>query len=456
MDPKEIVKLVESEKINFIDLKVVDIWGRWRHVTLARTNFSEKTFHEGVGFDASNLGYANVTNSDMILIPDPETFFIEEYDNEKVLSIICDVYDAQTKLPCPYDPRTILKSTLKLIDNVADKVFMGPEYEFHILEDVKYNVSTNEISLYVDSSEGFWNAGKSGEYFIGKKRGYHRIPPFDTLMEIRNKIVEKLLEYGIPVKYHHHEVGSCQVEIELNFVDALKAADYTLLVKHVARNIAHKLGYIVTFMPKPLYDEAGNGMHVHQFLVKNGKNIFDGNEVYNLSKTALNYIAGLLKHANSVMAFSNPSTNSYRRLVPGFEAPTNAVFALANRTAAIRIPAYVKDPAKRRIEFRTIDATCNPYLAFSAMILAGIDGIKKNLDPTVEGFGPFEGDAYNQTIMPLAANLEEACKALLDDNSYLTTFPEELLTHWANAKIKEARSINSIPHPAEFEYYFDA
>ncbi|ANQ54499.1 glutamine synthetase [Thermosipho sp. 1063] len=455
MEIKELLSIVEREKINFIDLKVVDIWGKWRHVTLARTNFSEKTFYDGVGFDASNLGYASVENSDMILIPDPETAFIENVGEEKVLSLICDVYDANTGKPSYHDPRTILKSTLNSIKDIADEVHFGPEYEFHIFEDVRYKISNNEVTVQIDSKEGFWNSEETGEYFIGKKKGYHRIPPFDTLMEVRNKIVSKLLEYGIPVKYHHHEVGTCQVEIELNFVSALKAADYTLLVKYIARQVAKEYGLIVTFMPKPLYDEAGNGMHVHQYLVKDGENIFAGDKLYGLSETALSYIAGLLKHAPSVMAFTNPTTNSYRRLVPGYEAPTNAVFALANRTAAIRIPAYVKDAKKKRIEFRTIDASCNPYLAFSAMILAGIDGIKNKMDPTKEGFGPFEKDLYVENIKPLPYSLTQACQALKNDNDYLKLFPRELIEHWIKLKISEDREIMSIPHPKEFENYFD-
>jgi glutamine synthetase len=455
MEIKEILELVEREKINLIDLKVVDILGKWRHVTLARTNFSEKTFYDGVGFDASNLGYAKVTNSDMIMIPDPSTAMIEYIGDDKVLSMICDVYDVETGEPSLHDPRSLLKKTLESISDIADKVYFGPEYEFHIFKDVRYTVESNDISVYIDSDEGFWNSFDKGEYFIGRKKGYHRIPPFDTLMEVRNKIVNELLKYGVPVKYHHHEVGTCQVEIELSFVDALKAADYTLLVKYIARKVAKEYGLIVTFMPKPLYNEAGNGMHVHQFMVKNEKNIFAGNKLYGLSEIALSYIAGLLKHAGSVMAFSNPSTNSYRRLVPGFEAPTNAVFALANRTAAIRIPAYVKDDKKRRIEFRTIDASCNPYLAFAAMILAGIDGIRKSLDPTQEGFGPFEGDAYNENIKPLPTSLDAACNELRKDNEYLTVFPKELINHWIRIKLSESREIMSIPHPKEFENYFD-
>ncbi len=455
MTEKEVLLLVKNNDIDFIDLKVVDLWGRWRHVTLAKTNFSEKTFKEGVGFDASNLGYAEVFNSDMVIIPDPKTAIVEEYKGEKVLSMICDVYEVENFTPCSHDPRTILKKTLESIKDIADEVYLGPEYEFHIFEDVRYKVANNQVYFEVDSKEGFWNSEVTGEYFIGRKKGYHRIPPFDTLMEVRNAIVKKLLEYGVPVKYHHHEVGSCQVEIELSFVPALEAADYTMLVKHVARLVGQEMGYIVTFMPKPLYDEAGNGMHVHQFLKKNGKNIFDGDKLYNLSREALYYTGGILKYAPSLMAFTNPSTNSYRRLVPGFEAPTNAVFALANRTSAIRVPAYVKDPEKRRIEFRTIDATCNPYLAFSAMILAGIQGIREKIDPVAEGFGPYEGDTYEKVLKPLPKSLEESCLALKNQNHYLTTFPEDLIKHWIVKKLEEERKVSTIPHPAEYDLYFD-
>ncbi len=455
MNIGQVLKVVDQEGIDFIDLKVVDLWGRWRHVTLARDNFSEKTFKEGVGFDASNLGYADVFSSDMVIIPDPETAFVEEYDGEKVLSMICDVYEVDNMQPCSHDPRTILKKTLESIGDIADEVYLGPEYEFHIFEDVRYKISSNEVMFQVDSSEGFWKSGEAGEYFVGRKKGYHRIPPFDRLMEVRNAIVKKLIEYGVPVKYHHHEVGTCQVEIELQLVDALHAADYTMLIKHVARMVAREFGYIITFMPKPLYDEAGNGMHVHQFLKKDGKNIFDGNKLYNLSQEALYYIGGILKNASSLMAFTNPSTNSYRRLVPGFEAPTNAVFALANRTAAIRIPAYVKDPEKRRVEFRTIDATCNPYLAYAAMILAGIQGIRDQIDPTTEGFGPFEGDMYEKDLKPLPKSLEESCNAVIANDKFLSTFPRELTEHWVKVKLQEERQVLSIPHPKEYDLYFD-
>ncbi len=453
---EKLFKRIKDSKVKYVDLKVVDLWGKWRHVTLPVENFGEKTFMNGVGFDASNLGYASVVKSDMLLMPDPDTAYLEDWEEYPVISVIADVYDATSMKPSDHDPRTILKNTIKYILPIADTVMMGPEYEFHILKNVRYATSCQAITLGIDSPEGFWNSNVSGEYFIGKKKGYHRIPPFDNFMDVRSAISTKLTELGVPVKYHHHEVGTSQVEIELNFSDALKAADYTMLAKHVARNIAHKKGLIVTFMPKPMYDEAGNGMHVHQFLMKNERNIFDGDQIYNLSKICLSYIAGILKHAKSLMAFTNPTTNSYRRLVPGFEAPISPVFGLANRTAAIRIPGYVKEGAKRRMEFRTIDATCNPYLAYAAMILAGVDGIQRNLDPVAEGYGPFEKDACEAKVPPMAVSLEEACASMKKDHDYLKTFPEALLDTWILQKLEECRMVNAVPSPLEFDLYFDA
>jgi glutamine synthetase len=448
------MKTIRDEGITQVDLKTTDIWGRWHHVTLANTYFSEKTFTEGVGFDASNLGYANVVASDLLMVPDPNTAFLEDFNGEKVLSIICDVYDVDSGKYSPLDPRSILRNTISSISDVAENAMLAPEYEFHVFNSVKFDVTSNEIYYVVDSEEGFWNSGKTGTYTIGKKGGYEQVPPFDSMSRVRAEIVDELLKLGVPVKYHHHEVGTCQVEIELSFTDALRAADYAMLVKYVARNVARKMGYVVSFMPKPLFEEAGNGMHVHQYLVRNGVNIFSGQELFGLSSTALSYIAGLLTHGKSVMAFTNPSTNSYRRLTPGFEAPTSAVFGLGNRTAAIRIPAYVKDPGQRRIEFRTIDATTNPYLGFAAMILAGVDGIRRSLDPISLGYGPVEDTAEGKGEM-LATSLTEACKALKDDHSYLSVFPDALLENWVEKKIKEELTVSRVPSPEEFKLYFD-
>ncbi|HPE68965.1 MAG TPA: type I glutamate--ammonia ligase [Thermotogota bacterium] len=456
----EIFKKIETEEIPFVDLKVVDLFGVWKHVTIPAKNLTDRLFNEGIGFDASNFGFAMVEKSDMVMIPDPNTAFLDPFGEYPTLSLTCNVFHPQTGKRFEQDPRGILIRTIDHIsrEGIADQILFGPEYEFHVLNDVRYKIAPNRITLKIDSEEGFWNSGKTGEYFVGRKRGYHRSAPFDHFFALRNHIVDQLEQLGVAVKYHHHEVGTAQLEIETNFMDALRAADATLLVKYVVRNIAHEFGYVVTFLPKPIHDEAGNGMHVHQFLKKGDNNLFAGEKVYNLSEMALSYTAGILGHSPALLAFTNPTTNSYRRLVPGFEAPTNAVFAIGNRTSAIRIPGYVKDDAKRRVEFRTIDASCNPYLAFSAMLLAGVDGILQKWDPSEMGFGPFEGDLGMSEAHPLPKTLEEAMNALERDNAFLKRweiFPDSLLAKWVSKKREEYRLVSSIPHPVEYQLYFD-
>jgi len=453
-------KILKEEKIVYVDLKVVDFYGSWKHVTLPVENVTDELFDNGIGFDASNFGYAMVEKSDMVMIPDLETAFMDPFGEFPMISMICDVYDPQSGDRFKQDPRGILTRVLKKLreEGIADQVRFGPEYEFHILDEVEYEVQPNSISLTIDSCEGFWNSAYTGEYCIGKKRGYHRTPPFDKFFVLRNSIVEELKKLDIDVKYHHHEVGTAQLEIETKFMDAKKAADATLMAKYVIRNIALQNGFLVSFMPKPIYDEAGNGMHIHQFMMKDNKNIFAGDQVYGLSKTALNYTAGILMHSRALLGFSNPTTNSYRRLVPGFEAPTNAVFAIANRTAAIRVPGYVKEDAKRRIEFRTIDATCNPYLAFAAMIMAGVDGIINQYDPKEEGYGPMDGDASKLKSNPLPKTLEEAVMSLGEDHDFLKRwdiFPEEMIQKWIDKKIEEHRKVAAVTHPIEYQLYFD-
>lgn len=457
---QEILKLIEKEEVQFVDLKIVDLYGVWKHVTIPACNFKEKIMIDGIGFDASNFGYAMVEKSDLIMIPDLDTAFTDPFGECKTLSVSCDVFDPQTGERFEQDPRGILIKTLKKLkeERLADEVLFGPEYEFHILDEVIYEVSPNTIQLKIDSMEGFWNSSKSGEYFVGRKRGYHRAPPFDHFFTLRNEICDHLQRVGVDIKYHHHEVGTAQLEIETQFMDALHAADATQLVKYFIRNIAHEYGYVVTFLPKPMYNEAGNGMHVHQYLKLNGVNTFSGTRLYGLSDQALHYTAGILKHSPSLLGLTNPTTNSYRRLVPGFEAPTNGVFALGNRTSAIRVPGYVKDNEKRRIEFRTIDATCNPYLAFSAMILAGIDGILQKMDPITMGFGPYEEDSSEKIINALPRTLEEAVLNLKKDSEYLKRwgiFPEALLNKWIQKKLEEQAFVASVTHPVEYQMYFD-
>lgn len=460
MTRQEFWKFIEENEVLFVDLKVVDFYGGWKHVTLPIETVNEKLLENGIGFDASNFGYAVVEKSDMVMIPDLDTVILDDFGEYETASMICDVYDPQTGERFDQDPRGILTKVIEKVqsEGIADEILFGPEYEFHVLDEVAHEVKPNSIMLHIDSCEGFWNSGETGEYLIGKKRGYHRTAPFDKFFVLRNEIVNELVRLGIEVKYHHHEVGTAQLEIETNFMDAKKAADATLLTKYIIRNIALEHGFLVTFLPKPIYNEAGNGMHVHQFMRKGDKNVFAGDKVYGLSELALHYTAGILKHSRALLGFSNPTTNSYRRLVPGFEAPTNAVFALANRTSAIRIPGYVKDDAKRRIEFRTIDATCNPYLAFAAMILAGVDGILNKIDPTEEGYGPFDGDLSKSIQHPLPKNLEEAVLALKQDHDFLKRwdmFPEEMIDKWVEKKLEEHRLVSTITHPMEYQLYFD-
>ncbi|HOO31974.1 MAG TPA: type I glutamate--ammonia ligase [Thermotogota bacterium] len=460
MTKKEFWEFIQENEALFVDLKVVDFYGGWKHVTLPIESITDSLLDNGVGFDASNFGYAVVEKSDMVMIPDLDTIMMDGFGEYPTASMICNVYEALSGERFNQDPRGILEKVVDKVreEGIADEILFGPEYEFHVLDEVANEVKPNSIMLRLDSVEGFWNSGEAGEYCIGQKRGYHRTAPFDKFFVLRNEIVNELISLGIEVKYHHHEVGTAQLEIETNFMDARKAADATLLVKYIIRNVALEHGYLVTFLPKPIYNEAGNGMHVHQFMRKEGKNVFAGDKVYNLSELALNYTAGILKHSAALLGFSNPTTNSYRRLVPGFEAPTNAVFALSNRTSAVRIPGYVKDDAKRRIEFRTIDATCNPYLAFAAMILAGVDGIMNKIDPTAEGYGPFEGDLSKSIQHPLPKTLEEAAIALREDHEFLKRwdiFPEEMIEKWVSKKIEEHRTVSAVTHPIEYQMYFD-
>ncbi|OAA29755.1 glutamine synthetase [Kosmotoga arenicorallina S304] len=456
-----------AHSVEFIDLKVVDIHGRLRHVTLPGNRLNETLFKEGVGFDASNFGFASVESSDMIMIPDPDTAFIDPFYDAKTLSLFCDVFLADTFEPFDQYPRNVLKNAIKKLEEVGVKdAMMAPELEFHIFESFGYNVDTNGSFYEVDVSEGFWNSREfSNRYIIDKKRGYHRTPPADSYSNFRNEVVKVMLEIGIPVKYHHHEVSSAQHEIELLFQKALKAADSIIIVKYIIQNIAEKHGLAVTFMPKPLYNEAGNGLHVHQFLIdQNKNNIFSGDEYSGLSQIALYYLAGILKHSlsGSLLAFTNPSTNSYKRLVPGFEAPVCATFAKANRSAAIRIPGYIKNPEKVRIEFRTMDASCNPYYSLSAILLAGINGIKQRFDPKEMGFGPLEKNIYEmadnerEKIRFFPTSLEAVLEGLIKDNEYLNEiFSKNLIVNWYTLKKREAEYVNSVPSPAEYQLYFD-
>lgn len=471
---EEVINFCREKEIQMIDFKMIDLLGRWRHLSITTGRFTPDTLKYGIGFDGSNYGFAPVEKSDMVFIPDISTSFYDPFTEVPTLSMIGDVFViAQPEnYRFDQDPRTIaykaedyMKST-----GIADEMIIGPEFEFYIFDHVSYECAPQRTGFTVDAEQAIWNSGENEYENLGfkipLKGGYHITPPQDVLYDLRSRMCILMEENNIPIKYHHHEVGGPgQVEIEVEFGRMREMADKTMLSKYLIKNLAFAEGKTVTFMPKPLYGEAGNGLHVHMHLFKNGKPIFYDKDGYSgLSKEALYFIGGLLKHAPAVLAFTNPSTNSYKRLIPGYEAPVSICFATANRSAVIRIPAYAKAPEQKRFEFRSSDATCNPYLAYSAILMAGLDGITKKIDPMAEGFGPYDINLYNlppeeqAKIKSLPKSLDEALDALERDYEFLLAggvFPKRLIEIWIDKKRAEARRVNDIPHPMEFELYYD-
>lgn len=460
---------ITENNVEMIDLKFTDLWGRWHHVTIPASEFSPMLMEEGVGFDGSSVGLKSVKSGDMALIPDLETGFIDPFAEALTLSFLCNTVEADSKKVFSRDPRQIARKTEQFLINsgIASSSLWGPEFEFYVFSSAVFNNAINDASYHFESDEAFWNSstGGAGDY-IPRHSGYHAIPPRDKNFNLRNQMVLALQEAGVPVKYHHHEVGGPgQCEIETPMLGLIKSADSALMIKYFVKMICTLNGQTATFLPKPLYGEAGSGMHFHQQLFKNNENIFyDPKSPNLLSQTALYYIGGLLKHAPAVMAFTNPTSNSYRRLVPGFEAPVNSFFSSGNRSAAIRIPKYATKPEMVRFEFRPPDATCNPYLALSAMLLAGMEGIEKKIDPTLEGYGPIDEDIFTWTpekrksIKSLPTSLEEALESLAGDSGFLTSsgiFDQELISDWIKSKNKELADLRGRPHPFEVESYFD-
>ena len=467
-DLSEVKKYISGQSIEFVNFHLSDIDGRLRAVTIPAETFSEKTLEMGVGFDASNFGFADVERSDMILKPDLKYAFLDPIEEERrVLCFFCNMLEVDSRARFTQDVRHLVPQTLELLksEGVADDAQVGVELEFHVIDQLFSVRTPREQSFRVETSEMVSPPGGDEVYRIAPKRGYFRAEPNDHLFSLRNDIVSIYTALGLDVKYHHHEVGSSQAEIEFNLSPIEAMADGTVLAKMIAHRVAAKRNKIITFLPKLFAEEPGNGMHVHHLLTKDGVNIFhDEGGLYQLSEVALHYIAGILDHANSLLALTNPTTNSYRRLVPGLEAPVKAVFAEGNRSAAIRIPGYVKDPSQRRFEFRTIDATCNPYMAFAAIMLAGLDGVRRKLDPTEAGFGPFETNLYElpteelKKIRSFPASLEEALDGLEQDRDYLTRdgiFPDNLLDEWIVTKRKDIEDMRVVPHPWEVARYYD-
>lgn len=464
---KEVIELAKSVKM--VDLRFIDLPGTWQHFTIPAHRLDLDMFEEGIPFDGSSIrGFQEIHESDMLLLLDPQTAFIDPVAPLPTLVISCDVYDPITKQPYSRDPRYVARKAEAYLKQtgIGDTAFFGPEAEFFIFDNVRYGSSTNESFYEIDSAEGWWNSGDKTKPNMGgqilPKRGYFPVPPTDTLQLVRSEIVMALEEAGVEMEIHHHEVASAgQVELGMKFNTLIRMADSLLIYKYIAKNVARKNSKTATFMPKPVFGDNGSGMHVHSSIWKNGKNIFfDASGYGQLSDTAKYYIGGLLKHAPSLLALTNPTTNSFRRLVPGYEAPVNLAYSQRNRSAVCRIPVTSSEKSKR-IEFRAPDATSNPYLCFSALLMAGLDGIQNRIDPG----NPVDKDLYElpreeaKLIKQVPGSLGEVLIALENDHDYLLkgdVFTKDLLEAYISYKRQnELDPVRIRPVPYEFVLYYD-
>ncbi len=451
--------LINEKIVKFLDIKYCDLWGRLRHVTLPIERLADAVKH-GVGFDSSSVaGFGKVEGSDMILKPDLDSAFVEPFASEPTVSCFAEIYDPRTGRRYEHDPRYILEKAVAAVKEATgcDEVMCLTEFEFYLFNSAEFWTDESGAVYRVETDE-LRHDDQSGVALF-KGSAYHVAPPFDRSSDSRSELVRLLAGCGIDVKYHHHEGGRfAQVEIEPVFLPAMKAGDSVILTKYLVRNLAFRQGKSATFMPKPIYNEPGSGMHLHQYLVKDGVSLFgDAKGVARLSKLALNYIGGIIEHIPSLCALTNASTNSYCRLVPGYEAPTEAFFSIANRTAAIRVPGYIQDVNKMAIEFRLPDATANPYLGLAAILLAGLDGIKRQVDPGLPLSGRGGTTEIRSRSKPVPMSLAEALEELRRDNKYLVApgvFTEETIAKWIGLKLLEVEAINRRPHPWEFNLYY--
>lgn len=469
----QLKEFVDKEGIKIIDFKIITLQGRWNHLAIPVQRLNEKVFTDGIGFDGSSYGYSTIEDSDMCFIPDMSTAFIDPYCKVPTLSMIANIYTiGKNEGRFAGDPRFVAEKAERCMQKlgIADEYVIGPEFEFYIFDHVNFEVKHEHQEVSINSKQAPWNTNDKEEnygYKVPFQNGYHIGLPYDTNNDLRSEMTLRLQEMGVQIKYHHHEVGAAgQLELEVELETMKKMADKTMMAKYVIKNEAIKHGKTATFMPKPLYGEAGSGMHVHMLLRKNGENIFyDENGYSSMSQEALYFIGGVLKHSRALLAFTDPSTNSYKRLVPGFEAPVSICFATGNRSAVIRIPGYVKESQKRRFEFRPSDATANPYLAYSALLMAGLDGIVNKIDPTKEGFGPYDVNVFDlpeeerNKIGALPKSLEEALDELKKDHDFLMrdgVFDEFFIENYISFKYEnECRKIMPVPSPAEYELYYD-
>jgi len=468
MTPKEVLALAEKNQARMVDIRFTDLPGLWHHVSFPIHQLDESSFEDGFGIDGSSIrGWAAIHESDMLLVPDPATALLDPFRDVPTLMMIGDIVDPMTKQHYPRDPRhTARKAEAYLgFTGIADAAYFGAEAEFFIFDNIRFDQRENCGFYFIDAEEGRWNSAREERnlgYRPRYKEGYFPVPPTDHYQDLRTEMALAMERAGLEVECHHHEVATGgQAEIDFKFTSLVKASDRMMLFKYIVRNVAHQYGKTVTFMPKPIFQDNGNGMHIHQSLWLKGKPLFAGDLYAGLSQTALWYIGGLLKHAPALAAFVAPTTNSYKRLVPGFEAPVNLAYSRRNRSAAVRIPMYSPNPKTKRVEFRPPDPSCNPYLAFSALVMAGLDGIENKIDPGE----PLDKDIYDlspeelKDVPSLPASLEESLRALERDHEFLTkgdVFTEEVIELWISYKMKnEVQAIRMRPHPYEFALYYD-
>ena len=472
MNAKSVLKYASEQGAKFVSTRFTDLPGSWQHLTFPINQLDEGSFEDGFGFDASSIrGWAAIHESDMLLIPDPYKVWMDPFTQEPTLCVVCNAVDPISRQGYAFDPRSVavraesyLKST-----GIADVANFGPEAEFFVFDSVQFENDPQRAGYAINSDEGHWNSGRDANesgpnlgHRIRPKEGYVPCAPIDTLIDIRSEISLILAECGIDVECLHHEVATAgQCEIDFRFSNLLGTADNLQIFKHVVKNTARRNGKTATFMPKPLFGDNGSGMHCHQSLWKGDKPLFAGDGYAGLSETALHYIGGLLKHAAAIVAFAAPTTNSYKRLVPGFEAPVNLAYSARNRSAAIRIPMFSTNPKLKRLEFRPPDPSCNPYIAFSAMLMAGIDGIQNRIDPGQ----PLDKDIYDlspeelKDVPSLPGSLDDSLKALEDDHDFLLkgdVFTPQIIDRWISYKReREIQTLRLRPHPLEFSMYYD-
>ena len=467
---QEVLKWIQDEQIKIIDLKFIDTPGIWQHCSFYYDQLDESSFVDGIPFDGSSIrGWKAINESDMCMVPDPSTTYIDQFYSEPTLHMICSIKEPRTGEWYNRCPRVIAMKAVEYLRDcgIADTAYFGPEAEFFIFDDVRFDQTENSSYYYVDSVEGRWNTGRTEEggnlgYKPRYKEGYFPVSPTDTAQDIRTEMLLAMADFGVPIEKHHHEVATGgQNELGIKFDTLISAADNLMLYKYCIKNVAKKYGKTVTFMPKPVFNDNGSGMHTHQSLWKDGQPLFAGDQYAGLSQMGLWYIGGILKHAPALLAFTNPTTNSYKRLVPGFEAPVNLAYSQGNRSASVRIPLSGDNPKAKRLEFRCPDATSNPYLAFAAMLCAGIDGIKNQIDPGE----PLDVDIYDLSPEELAkipstpGSLEAALEALEKDHDFLTStgvFSTDFIENWIEFKLdNEVNPMRLRPHPYELSLYYD-